>query len=282
MKLCTSICWTILASLAYQLSGQVPSPGSGKMQTYVISDVSSPEFPQMMAKWSPDFLNKDENASLRGGSFFLTNNDSRSIVAYAIRWDVGDASGKTKSSFAIFDGSSSPTKAPLPHSLIIPPGGTRIVSPRFNLDVSLLRDPDVQNHVRRIPLRPDIAQAIANGRRVAGSIDGAVFEDGHIEGPNESHFFERLKAERDAEHDSGLVVVASLQAGETDEQIIEKLQGDVTKGASHTGTTQADLYWSARGRAASELIGAYQRLGHSALVANARTRVTQPRMHLQQ
>ena len=181
-----------------------------------------------------NFEKKPEMSTLKPFSVVLRNASSRSVVAFAIKWVVSDASGKVMiRSFhyiepsGLLDGGREKTKRALVEHQIRP-GGTRLVT--FN---GMGRTEDELRDLASSSL-PESVQHV--------EIDLAVFDNGESIGPNTLGLMETFAAYVSARQDVMEEVDSRTAKGENLKDVVADLKSRLMPEADAIQVTPRAIY----------------------------------------
>lgn len=162
---------------------------------------------------------------LKPFSVFVTNDGKRTVVAYALKWELMKADGKVitliKDNTTLWRlmGLNGPDK----DGFIIKTGSTLFATPTTievtqdeNIDVT--NNPEVKTYLEN--LNVEMAQYVS----ITVTLDGVFFSDGTFVGPDSTGFFDRVKSTRDAKLDFLLNIKNGLQQGKSTEQVFEQIE----------------------------------------------------------
>jgi hypothetical protein len=176
----------------------------------------APEFDALLSarRFPGDLLDEVGDCSV-----FIANNSDRMIVAYSVRWEVGEEGTPRTQSFV--DGVwASTTNLPLSDG-VIAPGTKRFVSTLQGLE--MLEEASVSGAVEQkaaqAEIRNRLIKSIRNlrarvkerGWRVR--LDGVILDDGRCIGENKGQFFERIQARIEAARNFYRDLVTGLDQG---------------------------------------------------------------------
>ena len=181
-----------------------------------------------------NFDKKPEMSTLKPFSVILRNSSSRSVVAFAIKWVVSDASGKVLTrSFnyiepsGLLDGGREKTKRALVEHQIRP-GGTRLLTTN-----GMDRTEDELRDLASSPL-PESVQHV--------EIDLAVFDDGESIGPNTLGLMEIFAAYVNARQDVMEEVDSRTAKGENLKSVVADIKSRLTPEADTVQVTPRAIY----------------------------------------
>ena len=181
-----------------------------------------------------NFDKKPEMSTLKPFSVILRNSSSRSVVAFAIKWVVSDASGKVLTrSFnyiepsGLLDGGREKTKRALVEHQIRP-GGTRLLTTN-----GMDRTEDELRDLASSPL-PESVQHV--------EIDLAVFDDGESIGPNTLGLMEIFAAYVNARQDVMEEVDSRTAKGENLKNVVADIKSRLTPEADTVQVTPRAIY----------------------------------------
>lgn len=158
---------------------------------------------------------------LRNYSVILSNNTTKTVVGYDIRWEYTDRTGKRltvdHSDGRIHwlldaSGTKKPGSSELRYLPVLPPNTSTIVMPfvgfRKTADISKrASDPrnlaELKDHVVRF----------SSGSDLVATLDGAFFDDGAFVGPDKSGYFSIFQAELYAYQNLAAFILKSAQDG---------------------------------------------------------------------
>src|SRR2546423_878240 len=226
-------------------------------------------------------------------SIFIKHSGNRPIVSYKLRWACMKSDGTViykESSYlanwilmdeGAFSHTSAIANAPKvikPHSTwffsqIAEPepleGGTenRQQSRSWHLTVSSDSGVIEQNpsEARVLSL---LNAELSRYTSITISLDGVFFDDGSFAGPNETGFFEAVKAEVDARHDLLVDIQKGIQQGKSADEIIRSLE--VLEAAPEVdiglNSTPSDYYKYNKKRFAEKFLNIARHLGNTEAV----------------
>jgi hypothetical protein len=167
-------------------------------------------------------------------SAILKNASNRSVVAFALRWTISDASGNTVSRdfnyiqpSALLDGGKARREsAPVEHQ--IRPGMSRLVT--------------VNGMARNAEELHDLAAQSFAGTVASIDLDLAIFDDGEAVGPNELGLMERFTAFVNAEQDLMHEVSSRMSKGEDAKMILADIRSRLAPDTGDVPVTPAAIY----------------------------------------
>lgn len=202
-------------------------------------------------------------SGLRRDVAVLSNESTRTVVAYVVRWFLRTPFGTSDNTYSAY------TEPMILSShqaheggTGIAPGAARVLHPAFNLTTKEFAD--IVNDPRMIHINDQRAEV------TGAELDGILYDDGTFYGPDNGNFFLKFQAQLNARHDVGLRVLALSQSAKPDTEIIAELERMAADGQSYSANTSHDLYYSELGNEASQLLSVYKQLGRAALLNNAK------------
>jgi hypothetical protein len=230
---------------------------------------------------------------LKPFSFFVENRSERTVVAYAVQWCFTKLDGTNECSIkslvnpkALMDGDD------IPEEMIEQSGRIRPNSVSFFSLIS----PDGSG-LFRVHARPDEVEQFKKGvqpdrmtllRRygdelakysdVMLSIDGAFFDDGTFVGPDTTGFFDKTKAEIDAQYDLLSEIARRLSSGKSGGDILNEL-ADASQRPGvriNSKSSAADYYDFHKKRLANELSRSRSVVGDEKALAMALSSIKRP------
>jgi hypothetical protein len=226
-------------------------------------------FSASISKPALDLYNKISDPNNRHSIVLLSNNDDRKIAGYVVKWTV-TTNGQSKSFFQAFDESELIDRPDGPvQGYGLASRDSRLIAPIFNVHLSELSDPGMANRFNALNLKHPIARAISAGAPALAQLDAVVFADGSFEGNDESDYFDRFMAERNGKHDAAVSVLLASSKGETETQIVERLNKAISDGQTATQTTPETYYKAARAKWSRTLLDVRQQMGRQAMLRNA-------------
>jgi hypothetical protein len=203
---------------------------------------SDPDFDRLASE-SLGGVPSDEIESLKPLSVFIKNTGNKIVVSYAIVWEGVEAGGKRKA-FKMFSANSEALTDPqeffdaLPRTNLdatIRPGRTRLIS-LLPLPLSVRsggaggfggRNQDGQQGSTdggATELRQRSSELLARYTDLTVTIDGVFFDDGTFVGPDDTGFFDRMKAQVEAKLELRRGIAEKLGHGKSKDEIFKDIE----------------------------------------------------------
>jgi hypothetical protein len=199
-------------------------------------------------------------------AILITNEKGPDVRAHSIAWQITTAAGMYGTALFSYVSPGSATKGQSVSTLgsgrqaILRTGQSRLVTPFFNWSPAFYqRNPQPDWKALLQPVEPGafLLSELANATEVKVSLDGAVFSDWQMVGPNKFRLAKRLRNRRDAERDEGRVVHKLLKAKAPDSVIVQTLQSHASAPRSSQSKPGPYLYEQARRFQAQVLLRAF-------------------------
>jgi hypothetical protein len=249
----TTICLGIgiallFTSLTAQTRDQMTTKNDFANIGFTIVLPSEESFEQELHK-----LGFDQNLdiqTLKPFSIVLKNSSNRSIVAFAIRWTISDASGHVTTH---------------DQSYVDPGGlldGVRKRREGGNIEHQIRHNSSRFLTLGGMARSPDELRGLAESRSsgagqfsvVSATIDAAIFDNGEVIGPDKLGMVGRFKARVDAEQDLMTEIHSRLGLGETLRNILIDADKQTKPDSEKVPITAADTYEATRRSLINELI----------------------------
>lgn len=213
-------------------------------------------------------------------SVVLWNKTGKTVVEYCLRWEFTKPDGKRVAwdmsygdTMGLLDGSTPKAGASVGKlNAVIRPGEWMVVTPKSHLGRNSPITPvgraaigaymaDLQSHVGMLRTSSDLTVGL----------DGVFFDDGTFVGPDQSGFFDRFKAEVQANQDVANQVLSGIAKGQGVESIANQLKTSVSPpDALLQNKGSADWYQFFKNREVSAFLRARSTYGDDNAIALAR------------
>jgi hypothetical protein len=228
----------------------------GQPRNIELTTSNQPDFGTAVDVDYPGVRNMDGFSAIAPVLAILRNVSGHGIKAYVVRWEVIGARGSSQV-HNLIPWADAGAREPLSgEEIVLKPGESRLVSPRFNWNVSpfeVQNKPDLLRALATGPLATEAAQA----RRIDISIDAVVYDDNVFSGPDKGDFYDRYECERNGEQDEGKAVLSLIDDNVTDDEVRMRLASDIEQGLESEGTDRESLLEASRGREAKRLLGTF-------------------------
>lgn len=175
-------------------------------------------FDELVAK----HFEKGKPRALKPFAAFIRNSSTRLVVAYALTWELKDENGKSitakttnYSEPGILIGNEIPPD--LIHTTAIEPGSERCFSWNSKIDPGRVESDDTINHIRAT-----VEAHIARARDITIVLDGVIFDDGSVIGPNRTAFVDQMQALVQAKTDLLNDIAVASEKGNVD-QVLDSI-----------------------------------------------------------
>ena len=250
--------------------------GSTKPHRLMIT-AEDPDFHETLTFEFPSASSHPDMSTLLQFSVLLKAPTHAGLAAYTVIWTVqdGDAPDTTRE---IQSQVIRKHRQPRSQSSHVPAGRTRLVSPFYSLlpEHFVGRRHLVPAHIlNNVPLR--------SMKVLSVELDAVILSSGKTTGNDRLNTRGLYTAVRNAEHDQAASVrywAPQLNPAWDSDQLSSLLTSHIEKGRNITGSTQRDLWWSARGLEAAYLQKCLLSKGVPALQALVDRRLRYRRVHL--
>lgn len=192
-------------------------------------------------------------------SVIFQNNSSSLVCAYAVRYQLVDASGKQLNSdwLWIAIGESGRT------SLAVPPGGDVFITPLRALagEPAATGGGNTALDEQAFKRSTAMANRMSKQNSITISLDAVIFEDGTFVGANDTRAWEQINAYLYAKRGVLSEVAARHASGESDASILQWLSGLTSPNPTATSSESVDWNYAERRHTAVNLTRMYQRQG---------------------
>jgi hypothetical protein len=234
---------------------------------------SDPRFGSAVEALFPGLMSDPEIQKIAPLAILIAYQEGPSVRAFSVSWEVTTVSGTYEVPLYFYVSLGSPTKGHILSALgsgrrnIIPRGQTRLVTPFFHWTSTSYQKNGVSDWKKALTqTQPGVflVSDLPNATQIKVSLDGAVFSDWKLIGPDKHELRFRIRARRNAEHDEGLVVYRLMKSGAPDSKIIETLQTHASAPRSTNKNPHLRFYQQARKVHAQILLKAFQTAGRRA------------------
>jgi hypothetical protein len=200
-------------------------------------------------------------------TLLVTHQNGPGIRAYSVAWQITAPAGAYETALFSYVSPGPASKGRSSSTLgyarqaILRAGQSRLITPFFiwsPTDYQRNPHPDWSKVI--MPLEPGrfLVSELPTATAVKVSLDGVVFSDWKITGPDKHNLARRLRSTRNASHDEGLAVYRLLQGGSADSTIVATLQAHAF--AARSSKREGPAYWyeQARRYQAQVLLLAFQ------------------------
>jgi hypothetical protein len=166
-------------------------------------------------------------------AMLVTHQQGPPVRAFCVSWAITTTAGTYEAPLYFYVSLGSPATGHTLSALgsarknILPAGQSRLVTPFFNWTPAFYRTNPAPNWKTVLkPTEPAVflISELPKATQVKVSLDGVVFSDWKLMGPDKHALGWKIRSRRNAEHDEGLVVYKLMKSGAPDSQIIETLQ----------------------------------------------------------
>jgi hypothetical protein len=163
----------------------------------------------------------------------ITHQQGPAIRAYSVSWAITTPAGSYETVQYYYDAPGSQRNGRSVSTLgsarpsILQAGASHLFTPFFTWTPEFYQSsphPDWTTILKPIEPGTFLVSELPKATEVKVSLDGVVFSDWKIVGPDKHHLSRLLRSRRNAEHDEGLAVYKLLKAGASDDVISETLQ----------------------------------------------------------
>jgi hypothetical protein len=213
--------------------------------------------------------------ALKAYSVVLYNQSTKTVVAYALRWEYTKPDGKrihvdvtTGRVTRLLDGAAIKTKPEDDRrGPTIEPHSWAIVTPRTVLKTNsstggLTSHPRYGSYLSALQ---HLASRFSEATDLEVNLDGAFFEDGSFAGPDRSGFFNIFQTEVNAKQKLMAYIVQSVRAGRNLDDVAEEIQASLPASPPEPSVSPdgslGGLDEFFRHRYASEFLGVYHANG---------------------
>jgi hypothetical protein len=188
-------------------------------------------------------------------ALLVTQQNGPTIRAYSVAWQITTPAGTygTALFFYVSPGQASKGRSSstlgTARQAILQAGQSRLITPFFNWSPTYYqRNPEPDWSTVITPLEPGgfLVSELSAATDVKVSLDGVVFSDWRILGPDQHNLARRLRSRRNGAHDEGLAVHRLLRAGAADSAIVATLQSHAA--AARSGRRAGPGYWYQQSR----------------------------------
>jgi hypothetical protein len=199
-------------------------------------------------------------------ALLVTHQQGRGVRAFSASWAITTASGTYEAPLYFYVSLGSPAAGHILSALrsarrnILPVGQSRLVSPFFNWTPTYYKNNPPNWKTVLTPTEPGafLVSELPTATQVKVSLDGVIFSDWKLIGPDKHSLEYKIRSRRNAEHDEGLVVYKLMKSGAPDSQIVQTLQEHGSAQRSSNKDRNQRWYDRARKVHAQVLLKAFQ------------------------
>lgn len=202
-------------------------------------ELMSPTVPQFDAAVHSLFRgNSDELLKLKPFLAILSNRCDRTLVAYAVKWEVAQHAGRRITT----------SQHKYPHAVApaaprrgneIRPGEQKIVAMSIEIDCGLWGGQATEEFYLRRFIDWFTEYNDANALEI--SIDAAIFDDGEFLGPNKSKLDQHFRSYVDAKKDYYRIILQGLDSGKSLDDAFAPIEAVVKANAANPGLDSRDV-----------------------------------------
>jgi len=161
-------------------------------------------------------------------SILITHKRGPAVRAFTISWKVTSANGTFETKLFSYVSPGSALKGQSTNTLrsarrpVLKLGQSRLITPFFSWTPTYYKsnpEPAWGKLLQQAEPGSFLVSELSNASAVEIEIDGLVFSDWKIVGPDKHDLTRRLRSRRNAEHDEGLVVFRLMKLGASDSEI---------------------------------------------------------------
>jgi hypothetical protein len=188
-------------------------------------------------------------------ALLVTHQAGPAIRALSVAWQIISATGTYETALFSHVSPGPASKGRLDSTLasaryaILRTGQSRLITPFFTWTTAYYErnpQPDWSTVIKTLEPGGFLVSELSTATNVKVSLDGVVFSDWKIIGPDKHNLTRRLRARRNGAHDEGLVVYRLLKAGATDSEIVQTLQSHAS--AARSSQLKRPAYWYEQAR----------------------------------
>lgn len=233
---------------------------------YAVSVVlgSDPNFSYSLDRFFPGLANDPTFQQIAPLSLVVTHEQGPPVRAFSVSWTISNPTGTSETPLYFYVSLGSPATGHFTSALasarrnILESGQTRLVTPFFSWADRYYSRNAPPNWTAALSRSDPGAFLISESQKatqVAVALDGVLFSDWKLMGPDKHALGWKIRSRRNAEHDEGLVVYKLLKSGAPDSQIIQVLR---EHGAAQVSMDDhKHWYWQARRFHAKVLLKAF-------------------------
>src|SRR5882672_678051 len=246
---------------------------------------ADPLFEVTAANYFKDKSNKSFE-SLKPFSVFIKNSGNKSVVAYALMWQIVKPDGRiltntnSYSEPGVLMGDLIPADPRFKHTQTLEPDAVKCLSWSGPINaetqdrlggggVSQSKQGQTFQETDSDMTRSELSTELSEATDMTVSIDGVFFDDGTFIGPNVTGFFERIQAIVNAKVDLLHDVALASERGEVDRALESISEKSLAEDVTITTTSTPDDYYKYYGKLfAIEISGMKAAYGKERLVAH--------------
>jgi hypothetical protein len=202
-------------------------------------ELMSPAVPEFDAAVRALFRgNSDELLRLKPFLTILSNRCDRALVAYALKWEVGQRAGKhVITAQHKYPDAVAPAAPRRGNELC--PGEQKIVAMSIEVNCGRWGEPATEEFYLRQFI--DWFTEYDDADALEISIDAAIFDDGEFVGPNESELDQDFRAYVDAKQDYYRMIIQGLDSGMHLDEALAPIEAIVRATATNPGMDSRDV-----------------------------------------
>jgi hypothetical protein len=208
-------------------------------------------------------------------ALLITHKRGPGVRAFSTAWRVTNKSGTFETAMFSYTSPGSAAKGRSPNLLrsarriIIPKTQSTLITPFFNWPPDYFRanpQPDWKKILTPTEPGKFLVSEMQTATKVEVLLDGVVFADWKIMGPDKHNLTRRLRSRRNAEHDEGLAVHKLFKSGASDQEIVQALQKHLSAPRSNKVGDPERWYEQARRFQANFLLRAFHDTDREAFI----------------
>ena len=194
---------------------------------------SDPGFAPAVEAHFPGLTNDPTFQQISPLALLVTHQQGRPVRAFSVVWAITTPAGRYETPLYFYVSLGSPATGHTLSALgsvrrnILQVGQSRLVTPFFTWAPDYYAANSAPNWKGVLqPAEPGrfLLSELPNATQVKVSLDGVVFSDWKLIGPDKHQLGWKIRERRNAEHDEGLVVYRLMKSGASDSEIVQTLQ----------------------------------------------------------
>jgi len=199
-------------------------------------------------------------------ALLVTHQSGPGVRALSIEYSITTPTGTSETPVYLYISPGSKSKGESVSTLgsarqeILQAGQSRLVTPFFNWTPAYYQrssNPDWKSLIQGSEPGDFLVSELSTATEIKVSVDGVVFSDRKLLGPDKFKLGRRIRARRNAEHDEALGVYKLLQSGASDDTIRQTLQSHGSAPRSNQIRVGQRTYEQARRYHAQVLLRAF-------------------------
>jgi len=200
-------------------------------------------------------------------ALLVTHQQGPAVRAFSVSWAITTSAGTFEVPSYFYVSVGSVVTGHILSSLgsarrdILPSSQSRLVTPFFNWTPAYYQSNPTPDWKKVLtPTEPGafLVSELLNATQVKVSLDGVVFSDWKMIGPDKHTLGLKIRERRNAERDEGLMVYKLMTKGASDSEIIQALQTDASAARSNRKNLKGRWYQQSRRFHAQVLLRAFQ------------------------